>query len=199
MAHDYGYFYPPYYVPEPWRTTYVQQHYPERHYPLEHFRHGLANAVSPLVHPFGHDPRVHSPLADIRETKDAYYIEIELPGVDSKDNLEIKWTSGRTLLMQTKVTRPKIEVAAGDASDKKDQDKNEDSKGDAGENKAIALTLHERRIGPFARAFSFPTKVNHENLEAILRAGLLRIKVMKKEVEDVHPDHKNVEVTHADA
>jgi hypothetical protein len=63
----------------------------------------------------------------------------------------------------------------------------------------VFLTVHERRIGLFARAFSFPTDVSHEKLEANLHAGLLRIKVPKKASEVTKQEHKEVAVKHSGA
>ena len=213
---------PPYFVPEPWRTTYVPRHYPETHYPLEHFRHSvshtLSNVADTIIHPFEHEQPIHNPCVDVRESKGNYYIDIELPGLESKDKLRIRWASSQTFLVETTLETPKIdeddlasEEATGSAAavgstpqvngpsnigeknnlkfDGKDDEKGKD----------VALTVHERRVGSFARAFSFPTGVSHEKLEATLHAGLLRLKVPKKDIDDVKPEHKEVEVKHSGA
>jgi len=215
MAYNYGSIYPPYYVPEPWRTTYVPRHFPEQHYPLEHFRHTLGHTISnvagPLIHPFGSDPPIHTPAIDIRESKHNYYLDIELPGIGPSDKFKIRWVNSQTLLLETKIERPKIvedeardivadaepgkETNAQSNADKTDEATSKIK--DGHKEKDIALTVHERRLGSFARAFSFPTAVSHENLEAHLHAGLLRIKVPRKDVEDVKSEHKEVDVKHS--
>ena len=216
MAYNYGSIYPPYYVPEPWRTTYVPRHFPEQHYPLEHIRHTLGhtigsvanNVAGTLIHPFGSDPPIHTPAIDIRESKQNYYLDIELPGVGPSDKFKIRWVTSQTLLLETKIERPEIvEDEATDVAASAEPPKESNDKPDIGEKdratsnakggnqgKDTALTVHERRLGSFARAFSFPTAVSHEKLEAHLQDGLLRIKVPRKDVEDVKPEHKEVEV-----
>lgn len=211
MAYDYGYYFPPTYLPEPWRTTILPRHFPEKHYPLEHFRHAVASGVStvasPFVHPFGNDPPIFSPLTDVRETKDKYFIDVELPGVDNEADLKLTWMSARTLLVETKLVRPNIDVSETGGSDAKTTTKDDEKPHDGDIKKddkqatdhSVAITVHERRIGSFARAYSFPVKVDHGKLEASLHAGILRIRVAKLEVEDVHPDHKNIQVEHSGA
>lgn len=217
MAYDYGSVYPPYYVPEPWRTTFVPRHFPEKHYPLEGFRHTLGHTLSSaagsLVHPFGSEPSVHVPAIDIRESRHNYYLDIELPGVGPNDKFKIRWVNSQTLFLETKIERPKIDdeddthdgaaAEPGKEGNKQpDVEKKDEvtSKAkDCHKGKDIALTVHERRLGAFARAFCFPTPVDHEKLEANLYAGLMRIKVPRKDVEDIKPEHKEVDVKHGDA
>ena len=54
------------------------------------------------------------------------------------------------------------------------------------------LTLGERRLGLYARAFNFPVDVDHEKTTAGLKAGVLRITVPK--VEDAKKVDKTVNV-----
>jgi len=157
---------------------------------------------------------MHNPSIDVRESKKSYYIDIELPGLDNKAKLRIKWSSSKTLLVEAELERPKVDEEAQDgeatastttATEPTPGD-GQSASGDANvegkdheKDKDIALTVHERRVGTFARAFSFPIKVNHEELEAHLHAGLLRVKVPKVETYEVKPEHKEVEVKHSGA
>lgn len=50
-------------------------------------------AAHELSHPWG--DALKTPHADIRETKSAYYIDIDLPGLDDKKSVVIKWTQKR--------------------------------------------------------------------------------------------------------
>src|SRR4051812_3082695 len=110
----YNYYYnqpwPPHYLPDPWRTTLVPHHFPEHHYPLEKTRHALAGAFSAightLTHPLDEDPPIHCPRADIQESEKFYYINVELPGVEGKEKVKLKWLSTRTLLLQAYTKRP---------------------------------------------------------------------------------------------
>jgi hypothetical protein len=58
----------------------------------------------------GGEPRFPSwtPNTDIRETKLAYHIEIEVPGVTDRKNLLIQWMSPRTLLVEGDIKRPPV-------------------------------------------------------------------------------------------
>jgi HSP20 family molecular chaperone IbpA len=58
----------------------------------------------------GGEPRLSSwtPNTDIRETKLAYHIEIEVPGVMDRQNLLIQWMSPRTLLVEGDIKRPLV-------------------------------------------------------------------------------------------
>lgn len=47
-----------------------------------------------------------SPPTDIRQTKLAYHIEIEVPGTTDKDALLIQWLSPSTLLVRGEIERP---------------------------------------------------------------------------------------------
>lgn len=130
----------------------------------------------------------------------------DLPGLENKDNLKIKWLNARTFLIETKMERPEIEEQEtigeeaddGTTATKPAQEDHGHSNSDY-KRTDVALTVHERRLGLFARAFSFPTEVCHEKLEANLHAGLLRIKVPKNVVDVVKSEHKEIEVKHSDA
>jgi HSP20 family molecular chaperone IbpA len=219
MPYYYDYSYP---FAEPWRTTYVPRHFPEKHYPWEHFchaiGHGISNVADNVIHPFAPEQPINNPWVDIRESKNNYYVDVELPGLENKDNLKIKWLNARTFLVETKIERPEIEeqettseeadngtTATNPAredhghsnSDYKDRSKIDEE--DHTTRTDVALTVHERRLGLFVRAFSFPTDVCHEKLEANLHVGLLRIKVPKNVVDVVKSEHKEIEVKHSGA
>ncbi|KAI1618784.1 hypothetical protein EDD36DRAFT_414443 [Exophiala viscosa] len=102
MAYFYGY-------PEldPYPTTQVAHTYPEKGHHLHHIPIPyLVNKATKVFH--DHDAEVHMPKADIRETPKNFYLEIELPGVKDKNELHLRWTSTRTLLVTSKTQRPGI-------------------------------------------------------------------------------------------
>ncbi|KAK5203156.1 hypothetical protein LTR96_011003 [Exophiala xenobiotica] len=194
------------YVPDPWHTTWVPQHFPEHHYPLEHIRHALSHRIGQVGHELGqigHDfldinpgPHMLSPRIDTLESKKAFYIDVELPGLESEDKMKLRWIGSNTLLLEAVVGRqrtPEDEVAREDNSsqpteeeaamgtqaaevDNKDQIETWEKK-----EPAVYLTLNERPLGLYARAFNFPVDVHHEKTTAKLNAGLLRITVPKME------------------
>ncbi|KAK7981249.1 hypothetical protein PG989_013706 [Apiospora arundinis] len=62
--------------------------------------------------PEHHPPRaaanaaeVRSPCTDIRESDDAYFIDVELPGVVT-DDIRLNWTNSRVLLVEADAQRP---------------------------------------------------------------------------------------------
>lgn len=222
--YDYAY---PYasalYMPaDPWRTTLVPQHFPEHHYPFKKARHAVGNALSTFNHAIGHhvesDAPVIYPRADIQETPKAYYIDIELPGVEDRTLAKLQWISGRTLLVtarnrrlgtgeekekekeqeQEQESKDKAEIDDGDSTsgqinpDGNDnlslEEKNSRAK-ETTSKTCVYLTLRERQVGKFARAFSFPTGVDHAQLKAVLGAGVLRIALPKLEDAPVHDKH----------
>jgi len=92
---------------EPYPTTYVAHTYPEKGHHLHHIPMGyLAHKAHTIFH--DRDREVHLPKADIRETSQNYYIEIELPGIKEKSQLHLRWTTMRTLLLTSFIARPEI-------------------------------------------------------------------------------------------
>ncbi|KAH8646281.1 hypothetical protein BX600DRAFT_477426 [Xylariales sp. PMI_506] len=173
--------------PDRYPTTYVRDTFPESHWSFEWPRHKVADAIHDFIHPFEQD--VRTPHADIRETTEKYYIDIELPGLANMDGFSVKWTNPRTLLVEAQIMRPNIE-----GSDL--LSKNESSKG--GLDKDLPGGVHflarERRVGVFARAFHFSVEINQDEMQADMQYGLLRLVVPK--VHDKEPV-RQVEVKQA--
>jgi HSP20 family protein len=96
-----------------------------------------------------------SPVVDVREKKDAYLIEAELPGVSEKD-LKLELKDG----LLTLSTEKKEES----------QDKAEDGK----------WIRRERRERYFTRNFELPEDADGEKIEARFKDGLLTVEVPKK-------------------
>ncbi len=94
-----------------------------------------------------------TPLADVTESDDAFHIEIELPGVKSKDiNVD---ANGQEL------------VVTGEIKEK-------ESKG--------VLRRSTRRIGSFEYRLRLPGEVDTERINARMSDGVLNITVPKAEV-----------------
>ena len=108
---------------------------------------------------FGNDgilnPETRTPAIDVRETKDSYFIEAELPGIDEKNlALEVK---NRTLTLST--------IESGSVKEKA-----EAISADTGR-----FIMKERRDFRFARSFDLPEDIDLEKIEATYKDGLLRI------------------------
>ncbi|KAK8038515.1 hypothetical protein PG993_006926 [Apiospora rasikravindrae] len=59
---------------------------------------------------------VRSPCTDIRESDDAYFIDVELPGVVT-DDIRLNWTNSRVLLVEADAQRPPETVEEEEAED----------------------------------------------------------------------------------
>ena len=57
--------------------------------------------------------RVFAPRIDMRETSQAYYIDMELPGVHDVSGLSIVWRSDRELLVEGVLERPVVQDVLG--------------------------------------------------------------------------------------
>jgi HSP20 family protein len=92
------------------------------------------------------------PVADVFETPDTYFVEIELPGL-GKDEIEIQ-AQGDELVVRgerrsCQTSRPEV------------------------------FHRLERRHGPFARGFRFPEEVEPDRVSTEFADGLLRLSVPK--------------------
>ena len=94
------------------------------------------------------------PAVDVRETKDALELHVELPGIDPKD-VAISIEAG---VLTIKGARTFEKAGEGE-------------------------TYHriERAYGMFERSFTLPTNVNPEGVEARFRQGVLNLVVPKRE------------------
>ncbi|KAL4971684.1 HSP20-like chaperone [Aspergillus desertorum] len=99
----------------------------------------------------------YCPRFDMRETKDGYHLDGELPGVDKKD-LDIEFPDRNTLNI-----KGHTETSAS----------REDAEG--------SWWCVERSTGDFRRSFSFPTPVDCDHVDATLKNGILSITIPKAE------------------
>lgn len=98
--------------------------------------------------------RTWMPPVDIQETQDAYRLSAELPGLTKED---INITLENNVLRLT-----------GERKFEKDAKKE-------------GYHRIERTYGAFSRAFTLPSQVNHEKVEAAFENGVLTITVPKAE------------------
>ncbi len=93
-----------------------------------------------------------APPIDVRETDDAYMVEVDLPGIDPK-NLELL-IEGRTLTIRGQMTEEK-------------------------EEKQGNYLLKERRQGQFMRAVALPAMVDVDKVTSKFENGQLTITLPK--------------------
>ena len=146
-----------------------------------------------------------SPKVDVKELPQAYEIHAELPGIEQK-NINIEFTDSQTLTIKGRTehvreegTRPSgyIEGSAEqgkieDSNNKSHQPTVEDENASTEIQKSNAdkqvqqqqpekskYWVSERSVGEFARTFSFPARVDQDNVKASLKDGILSIVVPK--------------------
>jgi HSP20 family molecular chaperone IbpA len=140
------------------------------------------------------------PRFDVRETKEAYELSGELPGIEQKD-INIEWqgsdtltVSGRTEHRSERGTPPKGFVEGEDKSSHQPTVEDEAEGSNAQQSTQVATTgskevqksssegrywITERSVGEYSRSFSFPTPVDHDAVKASLKNGVLSIVVPK--------------------
>lgn len=141
------------------------------------------------------------PSFDVKEDKDAYTLEGEVPGIERKD-IVIEFSDDQTLTIRgrTKHSREEgqrphavSEIKEGEApakesglSDNKDV-ATTGSKEVAHRAPAHQLTywLSERSVGEFARSFSFPSRVDQNNVKASLENGILSVVLPKRTEQNI--------------
>jgi len=148
------------------------------------------------------------PKFDVKETKDAYELHGELPGVEQKD-IEITWQDGNTLSVSGRVEH-RSERKQGFVEGEENKTKQptvEDENTEGKEDTAVTTTgskevqkkpeeearywITERSVGEFHRSFSFPSPVDHDNVKASLKNGVLTLLVPK--ASRTQPKRINIE------
>ncbi|NOX89965.1 MAG: Hsp20/alpha crystallin family protein [Calditrichaeota bacterium] len=94
------------------------------------------------------------PLMNIEETKDAYKVSVELPGME-KDDIDIQ-------------IKDNVLTISGE---KKEETKSEEG----------TFYRRERRYGKFSRSISLPGDVKVDNIEAEYKNGVLTLTLPKAE------------------
>lgn len=99
------------------------------------------------------EPNLKQTSIDMIDTGNEYKIIAEMPGVDKKD-------------VEISVTNNKINICGNVKSETKEENKN--------------YLRRERNYSTICRSMSFPEEVNPDKAEAILKDGILEIKIAKK-------------------
>lgn len=148
---------------------------------------------------------VTSPKADLRETTNMYYLEVELPGIGGPHDIETHWLDESTLQIKATIHKTNLEAMwCDDKSDDKPQqqtiyaggtDNKVDKKISSKENilgqrrgrqgshvaSTMKFWLNERKAGVFMRNVCFAVAVDIDSVQARLSEGLLMIMVPKKD------------------
>jgi len=151
------------------------------------------------------DLKTFTPKFDVKEVKDAYELHGELPGIEQKD-VEIEFTDPHTLTVKgrsersytsgtppagfvesaptqgaitegengTKPHNPTVEEESAEGST--EVARNEEP---APPKEVAKYWVSERSRGEFSRSFTFPSRVDQDNVKASMRNGVLSIHVPK--------------------
>jgi HSP20 family molecular chaperone IbpA len=161
--------------------------------------------------------RSFTPKFDVKELKDAYELHGELPGIDQKD-ISLEWSDSNTLTISGHVEShyesgepPRGTIEDVEKSDNPDYKKpTVEEEGEASNTTSQALTktddtskelskpaekfwVMERSVGEFHRSFSFPARVDQDNVKASLKNGVLTIAVPKAQKPQARRININVD------
>lgn len=139
-----------------------------------------------------------APRFDVRESKDAYHLDGELPGIQQKE-IEIEFSDPQTLTIKGRAVReyhsenPEEGAAETSGNNKsatvEDASKNNEQAVETTSNKKevsnnkpknnFKYWVSERSVGEFHRSFNFPSRVDQDAVKANLKNGILSITVPK--------------------
>ncbi|KAB2578525.1 putative 30 kda heat shock protein [Lasiodiplodia theobromae] len=148
--------------------------------------------------------RSFTPKFDVVEKKENYELHGELPGI-AQENINIEWSDSNTLTISGRVEhrsergeRPRGFIEAEEHNEQhyhKPTVEDEQPPADGTSSQEVAKTnqnkdvgkptdeakywVSERSVGEFHRSFSFPGRVDQENVKASLKDGVLSILVPK--------------------
>lgn len=149
------------------------------------------------------------PKFDVRELKDAYHLDGELPG-GNQQNIDIEFTEPQELVIKGRIDREYNNASQRDAQETEETDDTSSNKSyqptvededEEGSKIAPTTTLStetppkrvrktksapkykywasERAVGEFRRTFAFPTRVDHDAVRASFKDGILSVVVPK--------------------
>lgn len=102
-----------------------------------------------------------APKVDVKENKNAYTLEMELPGRTEKD-------------VDIELDHDNLTIASVKEEKKEEKKDNKDGK------EAEKYILKERKTSSFTRRFSLPSDVDAESINASFKNGVLTISMKKK-------------------
>jgi HSP20 family molecular chaperone IbpA len=149
--------------------------------------------------------RGFQPKFDVKETKESYELHGEIPGVEQKD-IEITWQDSNTLSISGHVEH-RVERKQGSVEEEEDKSKQPTVEDEKEPETSVIATgskevqkkpedegrywITERSVGEYHRSFSFPSPVDHDNVKATLKNGVLTVVVPK--ARRMEPKRINIE------
>ena len=132
------------------------------------------------------EPFYRTPLTNIIESRDVYYILMELPGLDKK-NVKISLQEGIlelrgeiSLKPKEKKEEKKEKEKEKEKKEKKDEKKDKDKKKEKYKEIKGDYLRREIRTANFFRCFHLPEDITPEEIDASFKNGILQLKIPKK-------------------
>ncbi|KAJ5359560.1 30 kDa heat shock protein [Penicillium cataractarum] len=120
--------------------------------------------------------RSFAPKFDVRESETSFHLDGELPGI-SQEDINIEFTDLQTLVVKGRTEREYHIKPTEQSGDNQAVEATEKS------SKHSEADHHywasERTVGEFSRTFSFPIRVDQDNVKASLKNGILSVVVPK--------------------
>ena len=127
----------------------------ERHVPVHGNRNVLGQILEPIRDVGGRIADLFRPASQASSSRDAYRIDVELPGV-RHDDVDVEVVGGDTL------------VVRGEKRDRREE-------------QGEGYIFSERAYGRFERAFDLPGDVDADAIEADFADGVLTLKLPRKQ------------------
>jgi HSP20 family protein len=128
------------------------------------FNNLFDNALSDDLPDFNFNRSFNMPKVDVKESKDAYTMEMDLPGMTEKDvNVELDHN---------------VLTISSHHEETKEQ-KNDKNEKNAKKDESKWL-VRERRVSEFSRSFTLPSDVSAENVAATFKNGVLTVNIPRK-------------------
>lgn len=128
-------------------------------------------------------PPHFSPAAEVWETDQAYFIDLELPGVAAKD-LNVTVHEGVISIVgerkATSAAESAAEIVAEAGAEATDQSAEEQT---AEQTEERRVHRSERRYGKFERRFRLPKDAEFEAIDASAREGVLTVSIGRRKEE----------------
>lgn len=147
-----------------------------------------------------------TPSFDVKETKEAYVLDGEVPGISDKSALDLSFVDDNTLVIKGRIEKHNesgnengSNQAAESHTDKASGYHSPTVEEEGSNSQAVSKTtstevqqqqqqqqpqhrywIRERYVGEFQRSFSFPQNVDHDAVKASLKDGILSVVVPKK-------------------
>lgn len=115
------------------------------------------------------------PNVDIKEEKNAYNLEMDLPGRAEND---IDVQVDKNVLTISSKKEEKVEEKSEDA--KKDAESDKKEQENAKKSEEPKWLLRERTVSEFSRSFSLPEDADSENISASFKNGVLNVSIPRK-------------------